>query len=131
MNATRCTSVFQVHEDFRYFKNFICLDNLCNLICAHFRLPGDLFLRMLKACIIPMIVTSLISSMAAMPGNAAGRMGGVAVAYYLSTTIVAVIIGAVLVTTIRPGEREDLDNSDDEKRLIEPVDSLLDLIRFV
>ena len=78
-----------------------------------------------------MIVTSLISSMAAMPGNAAGRMGGVAVAYYLSTTIVAVIIGAVLVTTIRPGEREDLDNSDDEKRLIEPVDSLLDLIRFV
>ena len=86
---------------------------------------------MLKACIIPMIVTSLISSMAAMPGNAAGRMGGVAVAYYLSTTIVAVIIGAVLVTTIRPGEREDLDNSDDEKRLIEPVDSLLDLIRFV
>ena len=78
-----------------------------------------------------MIVTSLISSMAAMPGNAAGRMGGVAVAYYLSTTIVAVIIGAVLVTTIRPGEREDLDDSDDEKRLIEPVDSLLDLIRFV
>ena len=86
---------------------------------------------MLKACIIPMIVTSLISSMAAMPGNAAGRMGGVAVAYYLSTTIVAVIIGAVLVTTIRPGEREDLDDYDDEKRLIEPVDSLLDLIRFV
>ena len=131
MNATRCTSVFQVHSDFRYFKISICLDDLCSSTCANFRFSGDLFLRTLKACIIPMIVTSLISSMAAMPGNAAGRMGGVAVAYYLSTTIVAVIIGAVLVTTIRPGEREDLDNSDDEKRLIEPVDSLLDLIRFV
>ena len=92
---------------------------------------GDLFLRMLKACIIPMIVTSLISSMAAMPGQAAGRMGGVAVAYYLSTTIVAVVIGAVLVSTIRPGEREEVERNDEEKRLIEPVDSLLDLIRWV
>ena len=87
---------------------------------------------MLKACIIPMIVTSLISSMAAMPGQAAGRMGGVAVAYYLSTTIVAGFIGAVLVSTIRPGETENLEMYLKEDKLseqFETVDSLLDFLR--
>ena len=84
---------------------------------------------MLKCCIIPMIVTSLIASMASMPGRAAGRMGTYAVLYYMITTVMAVLLGILLVTTIRPGEREERDVENKEERLLEPVDSLLDLIR--
>ena len=48
--------------------------------------PGDLFLRMLKLMIIPLITSSLISGMAAIPSKASGRMGGFAVLYYMITT---------------------------------------------
>lgn len=93
--------------------------------------PGDIFLRMLKACIIPLIVSSLISGMAALPSTAAGRIGGCAMLYYMVTTFVAVILGIILVATIQPGYRGFDSQSVKEQKgqLTEPVDALLDLIR--
>ena len=35
--------------------------------------------------------------------NMAGRVGGRAITYYLTTTMVAVILGIILVITIHPG----------------------------
>lgn len=91
---------------------------------------GEIFLRMLKCCIIPMIVTSLIAGMAAIPGQAAGRMGALAILYYMSTTFMAVLLGILLVTTIKPGTREvDESIKEDKDRLLEPIDSILDLFR--
>ena len=92
---------------------------------------GEIFLRMLKGCIIPMIVTSLIAGMTAIPGQAAGRMGALAVVYYMTTTFLAVILGIVLVTSIKPGSREVDESIKEEKdKLLEPVDAILDLFRF-
>ena len=92
---------------------------------------GELFLRMLKGCIIPMIVTSLIAGMAAIPGQAAGRMGALAVVYYMTTTFLAVVLGIVLVTSIKPGSREVDESIKEEKdKLLEPVDAILDLFRL-
>lgn len=94
--------------------------------------PGQLFLRMLKMMIIPLIVSSLISGMAAIPGKAAGRLGGLAVLYYMATTFLAVLLGILLVSTIQPGNRAvDRSISEEKDRLVEPVDALLDLIRWV
>lgn len=92
--------------------------------------PGDLLLRMLKCMIIPLIVTSLISGMAAIPGKASGRMGGFAVLYYLITTFMAVLLGILLVATIKPGEKGKKTADGNEDAVVQPVDSLLDLIRF-
>lgn len=91
--------------------------------------PGDLLLRMLKCMIIPLIVTSLISGMAAIPGQASGRLGGFAVLYYMITTIMAALLGILLVCTIKPGERGQNMADGSEDRLVQPVDALLDLIR--
>jgi Na+/H+-dicarboxylate symporter len=93
--------------------------------------PGDIFLRMLKACIIPLIVSSLISGMASLPTTAAGRIGGFAVVYYMITTLMAVILGIILVASIQPGNKGfDSDSVAEQKgQLTEPVDALLDLIR--
>ena len=91
---------------------------------------GEIFLRMLKCCIIPMIVTSLIAGMAAIPGQAAGRMGALAVIYYMTTTFMAVVLGILLVSTIKPGTREvDESIKEDKDKLLEPIDSILDLFR--
>ena len=91
---------------------------------------GDMLLSMLKCMIIPLIVTSLMSGMAAIPGAASGRLGGLAVLYYMVTTIMAVLLGILLVTTIKPGDKVDHDQEGDEDGLVEPVDALLDLLRL-
>lgn len=65
---------------------------------------GEIFLNMLKVVILPLIVSSLITGLAQMESQTSGKIGARAVIYYLTTTIMAVILGIVLVTTIRPGE---------------------------
>ena len=110
-----------VNKDFR--------DNERHVMYLSF--AGEIFLRMLKCCIIPMIVTSLIAGMAAIPGQAAGRMGALAILYYMTTTFLAVVLGILLVTTIKPGSREvDESIKEDKDKLLEPVDSILDLFRY-
>merc|ERR1719430_2134610 len=64
---------------------------------------GELFLRALKALILPLIVPSLITAVGSLDMSLSGRVGGRAVGYYMGTTILAVILGIILVTSIHPG----------------------------
>lgn len=90
--------------------------------------PGELFMNMLKLLILPLIVASLICALAALDAKATGRVGRRALFYYFSTTILAVILGIVLVVSIRPGST----TVDKETKDVEPyrtLDAFLDLIR--
>ena len=64
---------------------------------------GEIFLRMLKALILPLIVPSLITAVGSLDMSLSGRVGGRAITYYLTTTLVAVVLGIILVITIHPG----------------------------
>ena len=63
-----------------------------------------------------------------------GKVGLRAVVYYMATTVLAVILGIILVTTIRPGAggiaQEDLQEQG-TKRNITTADTLMDLLRLV
>ena len=65
---------------------------------------GDLFLRMLKMVSIPLIITSLLTGVTGL-GNAdrLGKMFGRTLAYYLTTSLLAIITGLLMVNLIRPG----------------------------
>ena len=65
---------------------------------------GELFLNMLKGIIIPLVIPSLISTIGSMNIALSRKVGLRVIAYYLSTTAFAVIVGIVLVVSIRPGE---------------------------
>jgi len=70
---------------------------------------GDLFLRALKMVIIPLICSSIISGITSMgSGKDLGRLGLKTIAYYLLTSLVAVLTGLTLVNLIRPGVNVDL-----------------------
>ena len=93
---------------------------------------GKLFLNMLKCVIIPLIIPSLIASIGSMDLSLSGKVGLRAVVYYMATTILAVILGIILVTSIKPGaggfNEEDLQEQAG-KRNITTADTLMDLLR--
>ena len=94
---------------------------------------GEIFLRMLKCLIIPLMVSSLIFALGSIDIKLAGRIGFRTVLYYMSTTILAIIVGIILVVTIRPGESANIsaENNPLNKTII-PIpteDTILDLIR--
>lgn len=65
---------------------------------------GDLFIRALKMIIIPLIVASVITGIRNI-GDATqlGKVGARTMAYYMGTTLLAVITGLLMVNLINPG----------------------------
>jgi proton glutamate symport protein len=65
---------------------------------------GTLFLNALKMLIVPLVVSSIISGMAGIGHTGAlGRLGLKTLAYYLTTSLLAILVGLVLVGAIAPG----------------------------
>lgn len=95
----------------------------------YLRFPGDLLMNMLKMLILPLIVSSIISSLASLNAKASGRMGLRAVVYYMTTTFAAVIMGIVLVLIIKPGEKGGEISRSGSSKEQEPIEALFDLIR--
>ncbi|XP_070771726.1 neutral amino acid transporter A isoform X2 [Enoplosus armatus] len=70
---------------------------------TYFAFPGEMLLRMLKMIILPLVVCSLISGAASLDTRSLGKLGGIAVAYFLVTTLIASGIGVALAFIIKPG----------------------------
>lgn len=86
---------------------------------------GDVFLRALKMLIIPLIISSLISGIANIgSGSSLGRIGLKTISYYVSTSLLAIITGQILVNIIRPGVGADLRFSGKVEGLVESQRSL-------
>ncbi|XP_071799346.1 uncharacterized protein [Asterias amurensis] len=91
--------------------------------------PGKLFMSMLKMMIIPLIVSSLVASLASLDSTMTGKLGYRAVIYYMATTIIAVVLGIVLVLLIQPGGgSEDVVDSEKKEDDVNIVYAVLDLI---
>ncbi|XP_057687372.1 excitatory amino acid transporter 1-like isoform X2 [Corythoichthys intestinalis] len=95
-----------------------------------FSFPGELLMRMLQMLVLPLLVSSLITGMAALDSRASGKMGMRAVVYYTTTTVIAVFIGIVMVLIIHPGKgsKEEFTNKQ-QIESVNPADAFLDLIR--
>lgn len=70
---------------------------------------GELFLRALKMIIVPLIFTSIVSGVTNI-GDAQnlGRLGIKTFTYYISTSLLAIVTGLILVNIIQPGVGADL-----------------------
>ena len=74
--------------------------------------------------------------LAVLDPKSSGKLGMYALAYYFCTTVLAAILGIVLVQTIRPGERGNKDQvrsqllGDDPKAdQVTTLDAIFDLLR--
>ena len=70
---------------------------------------GDLFLRALKMIIVPLILTSIISGVANIGGASnLGKLGLKTLTYYITTSLLAILVGLTIVNLIQPGVGADL-----------------------
>lgn len=65
---------------------------------------GRLFINGLQMIVVPLITSAIISSLTGLGnGRDLGRLGGKTIAYYMSTTFAAIIIGLVISNLLTPG----------------------------
>ncbi len=69
-----------------------------------FELGGKIFLNVLTMMVVPLVMASVMSGIIGLGDiRKLGRPGGFAVTYYLMTTVLAVIVGLLMVNLIQPG----------------------------
>ncbi|MDZ7654934.1 MAG: dicarboxylate/amino acid:cation symporter [Sulfurimicrobium sp.] len=65
---------------------------------------GTLFLNALKMLIVPLVVSSIIVGIAGIgSGGAFGRLGLKTLLYYITTSLLAILVGLVIVNLVAPG----------------------------
>ena len=65
---------------------------------------GDLFMKLLRMIIVPLVLTSIISGVASVGGGRAlGRLFGKTLGYYMLSIFLAAMVGLFLVNLISPG----------------------------
>uniref|UniRef100_A0A8C9UXI6 Amino acid transporter n=1 Tax=Scleropages formosus TaxID=113540 RepID=A0A8C9UXI6_SCLFO len=97
----------------------------------YFGFPGELLMRMLKLIVLPLIVSSIITGVAALNSDMSGRIGLRVVIYYLSTTVIAASLGIILVIAVKPGVSPGADSTHWTGLTadISTLDTMLDLLR--
>ena len=74
-----------------------------------FAFLADIFLALLKMLIVPIILTSIITGVTGVgTGRDLRRLGGKTFGYYILTSVLAVVMGQVLVSIVQPGSGASL-----------------------
>ena len=78
-------------------------------IASYFSLVTDIFLRMIKMIIAPLVFATLVSGLASMSdANAVGRIGLRAMVWFIAASAVSLLLGLLLVNLFQPGAHMNL-----------------------
>jgi solute carrier family 1 (glial high affinity glutamate transporter), member 2 len=105
--------------------------DLCKDTILLISYPGEIFMRILKLMILPLVIASLITGTASINAKMNGKIALRTFVYFAMTSIFNAILGTSLALLIHPGD-PDLhsftENSGNSKSL-SLIDSVLDLGR--
>ena len=72
-------------------------------------LLSDIFLRLIKLIVAPLVFTTLVVGVAKVGDiNAVGRIGGKTMLWFLSASLLSLVLGMIMVNIFRPGEAMNL-----------------------
>ena len=84
-------------------------------IAIKFKVGGEVFLSLLMMMVVPLVVSSVMSGILGLGDvRKLGKPGGVAVGYYMCTTVLAVTVGLIAVNILEPGVNKDLAAAQDK-----------------
>jgi len=96
--------------------------------------PGELFMRLLKLMILPLIIASLITGAASLNAKMNGMVALRTIVYFMATSLIASLVGLILVIMVHPGNPETktlLGAGTTEEKKVSILDNFLDLGRNV
>ncbi|CAB4067282.1 SLC1A2 [Lepeophtheirus salmonis] len=94
--------------------------------------PGELFMRLLKLMILPLIIASLITGSASLNAKINGIVALRTIVYFITTSLISALIGLILVLIIHPGNSETknlLGDGTTKEQKLDIMDNFLDLGR--
>jgi len=94
--------------------------------------PGELFMRLLKLMILPLIIASLITGAASLNAKMNGMIALRTIVYFLVTSLISALIGLALVLIVHPGNpetKDQLGEGNTAERKVDIVDNFMDLGR--
>lgn len=94
--------------------------------------PGELFMRLLKLMILPLVIASLITGAASLNAKMNGMIALRTIVYFIATSLLAAVVGLVLVILVHPGNPETkslLGPGTTEEKKVSILDNFLDLGR--
>lgn len=78
-------------------------------IASYFSLVTDIFLRMIKMIIAPLVFATLVTGLASMSdASAVGRIGMRAMIWFIAASAISLLLGLALVNIFQPGAHLDL-----------------------
>ncbi|XP_076471553.1 excitatory amino acid transporter-like isoform X3 [Babylonia areolata] len=95
-------------------------------------LPGEVYMRMLKMMILPLIICCVLTGTASLDPRCHGKVSAVALTYIVITNFLPCVVGIAMVFAIQPGKAVTLLPHPDDttsKHLMETSDIFADLIR--
>jgi Na+/H+-dicarboxylate symporter len=74
-------------------------------IAGYFSILTDIFLRLIKMIIAPLVLATLVGGLAGMgDAKAVGRIGGKALGWFVTASLCSLVIGLVMANVLRPGD---------------------------
>uniref|UniRef100_A0AAG5DDW7 Amino acid transporter n=1 Tax=Anopheles atroparvus TaxID=41427 RepID=A0AAG5DDW7_ANOAO len=97
--------------------------------------PGELFMRVLKLMILPLVIASLISGSSSLNAKLNGKIALRTFVYFITTSLLNAILGTTLALVIHPGitnmEETVVEPSIAKAKTVSLMDSVLDLGRNI
>ena len=79
-------------------------------IAVKFEVGGEVFLNLLMMMVVPLVVLSVMSGILGLGDvRKLGKPGAYAIGYYMCTTVLAVVVGLIVVNIMKPGANKDLE----------------------
>jgi len=88
-----------------YVCNTAATPDEAKLIAGYFSIIADIFLRLIKMVIAPLVFATIVSGIASLgaSGGAVGRIAGKSLGWFISASLISLLVGLVLANTLAPG----------------------------
>lgn len=111
---------------------------LCNInfdeagrvaMAGHFQIISDIFLRLIKMIIAPLVLATLIYGIAHMGDSSSlGRVGLKTMSWFIGASIISLTLGAIMVTLLKPGVGLALPDPNQQSGIVSSALNLKDFI---
>ncbi len=96
-----------------YLVHVNASDEFIKSFAKNIKLLSNIFIRLVQMIIAPLVVTTLIVGIAKLGDlKAVGRVGGKAMLWFISASLISLLLGLVLVNVFQPGSTINLSHAD-------------------